>query len=50
MIKKWFEGTEKWPYALLSGYFIKWIVLGSVVGLMTGSASALFLYSLDYVT
>lgn len=50
MIKKWFEGTEKWPYALLSGYFIKWIVLGSTVGLMTGSASAFFLYSLDYVT
>jgi H+/Cl- antiporter ClcA len=50
MIKKWFEGTEKWPYALLSGYFIKWIVLGSAVGLMTGSASAFFLYSLDYVT
>ncbi|OME95088.1 MULTISPECIES: voltage-gated chloride channel family protein [Paenibacillus] len=50
MIKKWFEVTEKWPYALLSGYFIKWIVLGSVVGLMTGSASAFFLYSLDYVT
>jgi H+/Cl- antiporter ClcA len=50
MIKKWFEGTEKWPYALLSGYFIKWIVLGSFVGLMTGSASAFFLYSLDYVT
>ncbi|MGO4792300.1 voltage-gated chloride channel family protein [Paenibacillus sp. 2KB_20] len=50
MIKKWFEADEKWPYALLSGYFIKWIVLGSVVGLMTGSASAFFLYSLDYVT
>ncbi|MEC0202808.1 voltage-gated chloride channel family protein [Paenibacillus lautus] len=50
MIKKWFEGTEKWPSALLSGYFIKWIVLGSFVGLMTGSASAFFLYSLDYVT
>lgn len=50
MIKKWFEGTEKRPYALLSGYFIKWIALGSAVGLMTGSASAFFLYSLDYVT
>ncbi|MEC0256298.1 voltage-gated chloride channel family protein [Paenibacillus lautus] len=50
MIKKWLEGTEKWPYALLSGYFIKWIVLGSFVGLMTGSASAFFLYSLDDVT
>lgn len=50
MIKKWFNTAEKWPYALLSGYFIKWIVLGSCVGLMTGSASAFFLYSLDYVT
>lgn len=50
MIKKWFNAAEKWPYALLSGYFIKWIVLGSFVGLMTGSASAFFLYSLDYVT
>ncbi|MBX4147891.1 voltage-gated chloride channel family protein [Paenibacillus sp. FSL W7-1279] len=50
MIKKWFNTAEKWPYALLSGYFIKWIVLGSFVGLMTGSASAFFLYSLDYVT
>ena len=36
--------------ALLSGYFVKWVVLGSLVGLMTGSASAFFLYSLDYVT
>ncbi|WP_339218065.1 voltage-gated chloride channel family protein [Paenibacillus sp. FSL W7-1332] len=50
MIKKWFNTAEKWPYALLSGYFIKWIVLGSFVGLMTGTASAFFLYSLDYVT
>lgn len=50
MIKKWFKAAEKRPYALLSGYFIKWIVLGSFVGVMTGSASAFFLYSLDYVT
>lgn len=51
MIKKWVEPNEKWPpYVLLTGYLIKWIVLGSIVGLMTGSASAFFLYSLDYVT
>lgn len=54
MTKKWNELTEKWPekwpYASLFGYFIKWIVLGSIVGVMTGSASAFFLYSLDYVT
>lgn len=50
MIKKWFKAAEKWPYALLYGYFIKWIVLGSFIGWMTGSASAFFLYSLDYVT
>lgn len=49
-MKKWFEGAEKWSLALLSGYFVKWVVLGSLVGLMTGSASAFFLYSLDYVT
>lgn len=50
MMKKWFEGAEKWSLALLSGYLVKWVVLGGFVGLMTGSASAFFLYSLDYVT
>ncbi|MGE7822624.1 voltage-gated chloride channel family protein [Paenibacillus sp. NPDC093718] len=50
MINKWFEGAERRPYTLLSSYFVKWVVLGSFVGLMTGSASAFFLYSLDYVT
>lgn len=50
-MKKWVEPNENWPpYALLTGYLIKWIVLGSIVGMMTGSASAFFLYSLDYVT
>jgi len=29
---------------------LKWTLLGSLVGVMTGSASALFLWSLDYVT
>ncbi|GIP03801.1 voltage-gated chloride channel protein [Paenibacillus lautus] len=50
MKKKWIESAGKRSLALLSGYFIKWVVLGSLVGLMTGSASAFFLYSLDYVT
>ncbi|SET33661.1 voltage-gated chloride channel family protein [Paenibacillus sp. NFR01] len=35
--------------ALLSS-FIKWILLGSGVGILAGSASALFLTSLNYVT
>jgi H+/Cl- antiporter ClcA len=30
--------------------FVKWILLGSAVGIVSGSASALFLVSLDYVT
>ncbi|MFC3746778.1 voltage-gated chloride channel family protein [Paenibacillus sp. GCM10012306] len=29
---------------------VKWIILGSCVGIITGTASALFLKSLDYVT
>lgn len=29
---------------------IKWIALGTIVGILSGSASALFLHSLDYVT
>ncbi|NHN31401.1 voltage-gated chloride channel family protein [Paenibacillus agricola] len=31
-------------------YIVQWIVLASAVGLLTGSASALFLYSLDSAT
>jgi H+/Cl- antiporter ClcA/PII-like signaling protein len=34
----------------LGRYLIKWTVLGSVVGVLGGSASALFLYSLDWAT
>ncbi|MFF2015632.1 voltage-gated chloride channel family protein [Paenibacillus sp. NPDC058177] len=29
---------------------VKWIILGSCIGILTGTASALFLKSLDYVT
>lgn len=50
MMKKRFEQINQWSYAMLSGYLIKWIFLGSLVGLLIGSGSAFFLYSLDYVT
>ncbi len=32
------------------GSFLRWVILGSAVGLFTGSASAIFLISLDTVT
>lgn len=37
-------------FAAFPGSFIKWILLGSMVGLLTGTASAFFLISLDAVT
>lgn len=30
--------------------FVKWIFIGSIVGMLTGSAAALFLNSLELVT
>ncbi|WP_334072791.1 MULTISPECIES: voltage-gated chloride channel family protein [Paenibacillus] len=42
--------TDKIPYAAYPGSFIKWLLLGSAVGVMAGSASAFFLLSLDFVT
>ncbi|MNJ31461.1 H(+)/Cl(-) exchange transporter ClcA [compost metagenome] len=36
--------------AAFPGSFLKWIILGSVVGLLTGTASAIFLISLDTAT
>ncbi|AZK49111.1 voltage-gated chloride channel family protein [Paenibacillus lentus] len=36
--------------AAYPGSFLKWVILGSMVGLLTGSASAIFLISLDAVT
>lgn len=47
---RWFEITKKRSYFALWSTFIKWIVLGSVVGILSGTASAFFLKSLDYVT
>lgn len=41
---------EKWWFAAAWGTLLKWIVLGSGVGVLAGTASAFFLKSLDYVT
>ncbi|GAB6989225.1 voltage-gated chloride channel family protein [Paenibacillus pini] len=37
-------------YSALIRSFLKWIILGSVVGIFAGSASAIFLTSLEWVT
>lgn len=47
---KAFEYAAKFMHVALIGSFIKWIFYGSFVGILTGSASALFLASLDLVT
>lgn len=39
---RWFEITKKRSYFALWSTFIKWIVLGSVVGILSGTASAFF--------
>ncbi|WP_083205175.1 voltage-gated chloride channel family protein [Bacillus sp. FJAT-27264] len=51
------NGRERWrAYAGERSHLaiwttvVKWIILGSCVGIITGTASALFLKSLDYVT
>ncbi|KHF35705.1 hypothetical protein CM49_01946 [Paenibacillus sp. P1XP2] len=40
----------KFLHAALFRSFIKWIWLGGAVGLLSGSASALFLLALEYAT
>lgn len=50
IVAQWTALAEKSSILALWSTFIKWIVLGSVVGLMSGTASAFFLKSLDYVT
>jgi len=37
-------------YYFITTYLLKWILIGLVIGTLSGSASALFLYSLDFVT
>lgn len=46
----WAKWSEKWTLLALAGTLLKWIILGSGVGILTGTASALFLKSLDAVT
>lgn len=47
---KWTMLAERRSHLALWSTFIKWIVLGSIVGILSGTASAFFLKSLDYVT
>lgn len=42
--------SEGQLFTSIIGTWIKWLALGGLAGLLTGSASALFLYSLEYVT
>jgi H+/Cl- antiporter ClcA len=37
-------------YFFITSYLLKWIMIGLFIGALSGSASALFLYSLDFVT
>ncbi|MGC5326257.1 voltage-gated chloride channel family protein [Brevibacillus sp. SYSU BS000544] len=57
-MKKFFEGqalrvrgyAERWIHVGILASLLKWIVLSGLVGIFTGSASALFLASLDWAT
>ncbi|MCC5932165.1 MAG: voltage-gated chloride channel family protein [Cyclobacteriaceae bacterium] len=46
-IKGWFLAKEQLPYL---SYLFKWLILCTLVGILAGSASAIFLLSLDWVT
>lgn len=48
--KQWVAYTETNSLAALWSTFVKWTLLGSCIGVMTGTASAFFLKSLDEVT
>ncbi|MHA6532871.1 voltage-gated chloride channel family protein [Paenibacillus sp. BAC0078] len=50
MYAHWQKWVERRSDLALWSTFIKWIVLGSVVGILSGTASAFFLKSLDAVT
>ncbi|WP_438492866.1 voltage-gated chloride channel family protein [Paenibacillus sp. IHBB 3054] len=50
MYAKWATITERSSHLALWSTFLKWIVLGGIVGVLSGTASAFFLKSLDYVT
>lgn len=50
MLSRWVVYVNRRSHLALWSTFVKWIVLGSVVGILSGTASAFFLKSLDYVT
>ncbi|MCL6457712.1 MAG: voltage-gated chloride channel family protein [Gorillibacterium sp.] len=50
MKDKWTLYSERWLQVSILGYMIKWIILGSAVGVLIGTASAFFLTSLSKVT
>jgi H+/Cl- antiporter ClcA len=47
---RWGKYFEKLEFMRILEAFLKWVVLGSIVGVLTGTASALFLTSLNHVT
>ncbi|MEJ8303529.1 voltage-gated chloride channel family protein [Saccharibacillus sacchari] len=47
---KWTDFAQRTSHLALWSTFLKWIALGGVVGVLSGTASAFFLHSLDYVT
>lgn len=57
-MKHYFQGhtlrmkdyAERWIHFGILASMLKWIVIGGLVGILTGSASALFLASLDWAT
>lgn len=57
-LKKFYQGqariikgyAEKWIHIGIVAALLKWTVLGGLVGIFAGSASALFLTSLDWAT
>ncbi|GIO44631.1 voltage-gated chloride channel family protein [Paenibacillus apis] len=50
MKRKLAKWAGKESYSGLMASFLKWVVLGALIGILTGSASALFLKGLDAVT
>ncbi len=48
--RQWIKFAEGRSQLALWSTFLKWIVLGGIVGILSGTASAFFLKSLDYVS
>ncbi|SDE61931.1 H+/Cl-antiporter ClcA [Fontibacillus panacisegetis] len=48
--ERWLVVLDKVPQAMYPAAFLKWVLIGSVIGILSGSASAIFLKSLDFVT